>query len=216
MTTPEAAARQSIDAALEEAGWIIQDARAANLQAGRGVAIREVPLRGGHGTADYLLFADGRAVGAVEAKAVGSTLTGVELQTGKYSQGLPPHVPAPVRPLPFLYESTGVETRFTNRLDPEPRSRRVFQFHRPVTLTDWLDRELRVWPILLQDAAEQKVRYGFTSTELRAPQSLHFSRGGSVTASFGSMKTVPPDPLTAVRRQPCSTGEPRNQSRFTT
>src|SRR5919202_6514566 len=49
MTTPEAAARQSIDAALEEAGWIVQDARAANLQAGRGVAIREDPLLGGHG-----------------------------------------------------------------------------------------------------------------------------------------------------------------------
>src|SRR5437764_15422617 len=105
MTTPEAAARQSIDAALEQAGWIIQDVQTANVQAGRGVAIREVPLRGGHGTADYLLFADGRAVGAVEAKPVGSTLTGVELQTGKYSQGLPTHIPAPVRPLPFLYES---------------------------------------------------------------------------------------------------------------
>ena len=31
-------------------------------------------------------------------------------------------LPAPFRPLPFLYQSTGVETRFTNRFDPEPRS----------------------------------------------------------------------------------------------
>ena len=35
-----------------------------------------------------------------------------------------PATQAPGAPLPFLYESTGVETRFTNRLDPEPRSRR--------------------------------------------------------------------------------------------
>jgi type I restriction enzyme R subunit len=40
--------------------------------------------------------------------------------------------------LPFLYQSTGVETRFTNRLDPEPRSRQLFTFHRPETLAAWL------------------------------------------------------------------------------
>jgi len=34
-------------------------------------------------------------------------------------------------PLPMLYESTGIDTRFTTLLDPEPRSRRVFAFHRP-------------------------------------------------------------------------------------
>jgi type I restriction enzyme R subunit len=37
-------------------------------------------------------------------------------------------------PLPFIYESTGAETRFTNGYDPEARSRRVFTFHRPETL----------------------------------------------------------------------------------
>lgn len=44
-----------------------------------------------------------------------------------------------MRPLPFLYESTGVETRFTNRLDPEPRSRDLFSFHRPETVASWVD-----------------------------------------------------------------------------
>jgi type I site-specific restriction endonuclease len=43
----------------------------------------------------------------------------------------------PVYPLPFLYESTGTETRFTNGYDPEARSRRVFTFHRPETLAEW-------------------------------------------------------------------------------
>src|SRR6266508_3754678 len=137
MPTPEEAARRQIDAALERAGWVVQDADAVNLRAACGVAVREFPLKRGFGEADYLLYAGGQAIAAVEAKKEGATLTGVELQSAKYGDGLPDHVPARVRPLPFLYESTGVETRFTNRLDPEPRSRAVFAFHRPETALAW-------------------------------------------------------------------------------
>ncbi|MBI5284322.1 MAG: DEAD/DEAH box helicase family protein [Chloroflexi bacterium] len=139
MPKPEQEARQQIDAALELAGWRVQDRDAVNLAAGPGVAVREFPLKGGHGFADYLLYVAGKAVGAVEAKAEGTTLTGVEWQSEKYSEGLPDEIPAVVRPLPFLYESTGIETRFTSRLDPMPRSRRVFSFFRPETLASWLD-----------------------------------------------------------------------------
>src|SRR5947208_7643722 len=126
MPTPEQLARENIDAALEAAGWAVQFRSGANIGAGQGVAIREFTLDRGHGHADYLLYIDGQAAGAVEAKPEGATLTGVEIQSGKYSDGLPAQLPAWVRPLPFLYESTGVETRFTNRLDPDPRSRNVF------------------------------------------------------------------------------------------
>ena len=97
--------------------------------------MREFPLTTGE--ADYLLFVHRKAIGAVEAKPEGATLSGVEAQSGKYSVGLPEQVPAWHRPLPFLYESTGVETFFTNGLDPQPRSRRVFAFHRPETLAEW-------------------------------------------------------------------------------
>src|SRR5690606_26439785 len=38
----------------------------------------------------------------------------------------------------FRYQSTGIETRFTNLLDPDPRSRQVFSFHRPRTLEEWV------------------------------------------------------------------------------
>ena len=131
-------ARQKIDADLMAAGWIVQDAGAANIHAGRGVAIREFPLRSGHGFADYLLYIDARAAGVIEAKRAGTTLTGVEVQSEKYSVGLPDGLPAHHRPLPFLYQSTSAETRFTNWLDPDPRSRRVFHFHRPETLARWL------------------------------------------------------------------------------
>jgi type I restriction enzyme, R subunit len=85
----------------------------------RGVAIREFSLGKGFGEADYLLFADGQAVGVIEAKSEGFPLIGVEIQTQKYSEGVPSAVPAPRRPLPFCYQSTGMEPRFTNLLEPE-------------------------------------------------------------------------------------------------
>ena len=136
--TPEEQARANIDRLLEQAGWDVQDADSINLYAGNGVAVREFPLKSGHGTADYLLYVNQKAAGVVEAKPEGSTLTGVEVQSEKYSTGLPDNLPAHHNPLPFLYESTGAETQFTNRLDPEPRSRLVFSFHSPQTLAAWL------------------------------------------------------------------------------
>ena len=138
MPTPEDQARAHIDQALEQAGWRVQDYKGANLRAGRGVVLRNFPLQSGHGFADYLLYLDGKAAGVVEAKKEGFPLIGVEIQSAKYSEGLPPQLPAHVRPLPFLYQSTGVETRFTNGLDPEPRSRQTFGFHKPDTLAEWI------------------------------------------------------------------------------
>src|SRR5207248_4434540 len=82
-------------------------------------------------------YLDRKAVGAVEAKAEG-TLAGVEAQSAKYAAGLPDNLPAPRRPLPFLFESNGSVTYFTNGLDPAPRSRQVFNFPRPETLADRL------------------------------------------------------------------------------
>ena len=116
----------------------MQDVHSLNLSAARGVAVREFGLKPGHGTADYLLYVDQKAAGVVEAKPAGYTLTGVETQSGKYSEGLPDALPAHHKPLPFLYETTGSETRFTNLLDPEPRSRDVFAFHTPDALADWV------------------------------------------------------------------------------
>ncbi len=148
MVLPEQAARERIDAALEAAGWRVQDFERLNLAAGRGVAVREFPLAPPHGFADYLLYVDGQAVGVVEAKKEGTTLTGVEPQTERYGAGLPEHLPAPIRPLPFLFQSTGVETRFTNGLDPEPRSRGIFHFHKPETLARWLEAEPVFLPVI--------------------------------------------------------------------
>ena len=137
--TPEQHARVNIDNLLEQAGWAVQDADSVNLYAGTGVAVREFSLKSGHGQADYLLYVNRKAAGVVEAKPEGVTLTGVEVQSEKYGAGLPDNLPSHLRPLPFLYESTGAETQFTNGLDPEPRSRPVFSFHIPDTLAEWID-----------------------------------------------------------------------------
>jgi type I restriction enzyme, R subunit len=143
---PEAQARKCIDAMLEAAGWIVQDQKEMNLYAGPGVAVREFPLKSGHGFADYLLFFEARPVGVLEAKPVGHTLTGVEVQAQKYATGLPDGLNPPVNPLPFLYLSTGAITRFTNLLDPHPRRREIFAIHRPATIGEWLSaKTLDAW-----------------------------------------------------------------------
>ena len=74
--TPEAQARQQIDAKLATAGWSVQDLKQLNLGAGRGVAVREYPTD--TGPADYLLFIDRTPVGVIEAKPDNTILTFVE------------------------------------------------------------------------------------------------------------------------------------------
>ncbi len=140
MPAPEEKARQKIDEMLTKAGWVIQDYKEANINAVRGVVLRNFPLASGHGFADYLLYLDGKAARIIEAKKEGFPSSASKSRLPEYSEGLPPHLPAYVRPLPFLYQSTGIETRFTNGLDPEPRSRGVFAFHKPETLIGWLDQ----------------------------------------------------------------------------
>ena len=96
--TPEEKARVDIDANMNAAGWLVQSRDDLDLTAGRGIAVREFPMKTGFGFADYLLYVDRKAVGAVEAKAEG-TLTGVEAQSAKYGAGLPDNLPAfaPIR-----------------------------------------------------------------------------------------------------------------------
>ncbi|MGI8795838.1 MAG: type I restriction-modification enzyme R subunit C-terminal domain-containing protein [Acidimicrobiia bacterium] len=138
--TPEGRARREIDRKVTAAGWVVQSYRDINLGAARGVAVREVPLTKGSGRADYMLFVDREAVGAIEAKPDGTPLAGVEGQSRRYVEGVPDTIPAVASPLPFAYESTGNETWFTNLLEEEPASRRVFWFHRPETLGRWAQK----------------------------------------------------------------------------
>jgi type I restriction enzyme, R subunit len=133
---PEQRARQHMDGQLAACGWVVQDFKAADFSAGRGIALREVPLT--TGPCDYLLLVDRKPLGVIEAKKVGTTLSAVADQSARYANSLPDFLAHGLTGLlPFLYESTGVETFFRDERDPAPRSRRVFTFHRPETLAAW-------------------------------------------------------------------------------
>lgn len=130
--TPEAEARQTIDSMLEASGWQIQNYAERAIDASFGVAVREYPLKYNQ-KADYLLFIFGRAVGVIEAKSAGTTLSGALQQAERYRANLPVDLPSLPR-FPFAYASTGVETYFRDIRDPDSRSRQVFAFHTPDAL----------------------------------------------------------------------------------
>jgi type I restriction enzyme R subunit len=134
MPTPEELARQTIDAQLRAAGWVVQSLDELNLSAARGVAVREMQSMGG--PADYILFVDGKALGVVEAKKAGTTLSGVAEQSARYTFARSWIPQRWADPLPFTYESTGIETNFRDQRDPDSRSRSVFAFHTPEHLLE--------------------------------------------------------------------------------
>ena len=131
--TPEQQARRNIDKMLETAGWCVQNHAGHNTAAAFGVAIREYPLRFDQ-RADYLLFINGTAVGVIEAKPEGATLSGALQQAERYRSSLPDDLRR-LAEFPFSYASTGVETYFRDIRDPNSHSRSIFTFHTPETLS---------------------------------------------------------------------------------
>ena len=140
MSTPEERARQRIDTLLEKRGWHIQDYRKLDPAAGRGIALRDVRVV--QRRFDYLLLVDRHPVGVIKARPRGATLPAVAEQAGPHAVNVPDFAaqlfPAGVAKIPFVYESTGLETIFRDERAPHPRSRRVAAFHRPETLAKWL------------------------------------------------------------------------------
>jgi type I restriction enzyme, R subunit len=132
---PEQLARDQIDKQLIECGWIIQAKSKINLAASLGVAVREYQTD--IGPADYVLFVDKKAVGIIEAKRAeeGVHLSVHESQSEGYASAKLKYLNN--EKLPFVYESTGEITRFTDFRDPKPRARPVFTFHRPETFFEF-------------------------------------------------------------------------------
>ncbi|GGE14010.1 type I restriction endonuclease subunit R [Psychroflexus salis] len=136
---PEQIARDRIDKMLVHSGWLVQSKNEIDLFAGKGVAVREYQTD--VGPADYVLFVDKKPVGIIEAKREdeGHRFTVVEEQSSKYANAKLKYLNND--PLPFVYESTGTITRFTDYRDPKPRGRAVFWFHKPETIAEWLKKE---------------------------------------------------------------------------
>lgn len=135
---PEQIARDKIDSMLREAGWLVQSKGEIDLSANVGVAVREYQTD--IGPADYLLFVERNPVGIIEAKREdeGHRLTVVEEQSKNYADSKLKYLDND--PLPFVYESTGTITRFTDYRDPKPRGRNVFNFHKPETILEWIKK----------------------------------------------------------------------------
>ena len=119
---------------LKAAGWHVQNYAGHDTAAALGVAVREYPLKFDQ-RADYLLFVSGTAIGVIEAKPEGTTLSGALQQAERYRASLPDNLRRHPR-FPFSYASTGVETYFRDIRDPNSRSRKVFTFHTPDCLLD--------------------------------------------------------------------------------
>jgi len=71
---------------LAEAGYALQDMSDFNHTAALGVAVREIPTKSG--PIDYLLFADGQPIGAVEAKAEGEFMNYKPYDSGRFNPKL--------------------------------------------------------------------------------------------------------------------------------
>ncbi len=192
--TPEQSARDRIDEMLSQSGWFVQDEKKINFSAGLGVAVREYQTD--VGPADYVLFVDKKPVGVVEAKPEdwGQKITTVEEQSSAYAAAKLKWVNNR-EPLPFVYESTGVLTRFTDGRDPKPRSREVFGFPRPETVQGWraqpasLRKRLQGLPVLdpaglraCQVNAIEKLEASFKDDRPRALIQMATGSGKTYTA----------------------------------
>ncbi|WML24129.1 DEAD/DEAH box helicase family protein [Neobacillus sp. OS1-33] len=169
---PEQKARDKIDLMLEQAGWIVQSKNKINLSAGIGVAVRE--LKTDVGRVDYVLFVDRKPVGVIEAKEEeeGQRITVVEEQSSGYAMSTLKYN-LNKEPLPFVYESTGVLTRFTDYRDPKPRSRTVFHFHQPSTLLEWFGQN-KTLRSRLHDIPELN-KEGLRPAQIKAIENLEIS-----------------------------------------
>ncbi|WP_417794733.1 DEAD/DEAH box helicase family protein [Terasakiella pusilla] len=207
---PEQKARDQIDALIAQAGWVVQDKKKIDFSASTGVAVREYQTA--VGPADYVLFVDKQAVGVIEAKPEtwGEKITTVEDQSQGYANATLKWVNNSL-PLRFVYESTGVITRFTDGLDPNPRSREVFNFHRPETLAKWLKEtkslrsRLQDFPPLIQEGlrdcqitAITNLEESFKKDRPRALVQMATGSGKTFTAITASYRLLR-EPISANR-----------------
>lgn len=168
---PEQIARDEIDQMLVDAGWLVQSKKDIDLGANRGVALRE--NQADTKFADYILYVDRKPCGVIEAKREeeGQRLTVAEDQAAEYAKAKLKYLDND--PLPFVFESTGIITRFRDTRDPKPRGRTVFSFFRPETFAKWLENEKSL-RARLQDIPELNIQ-GLRPAQINAIDNLEKS-----------------------------------------
>ncbi|MBN1129064.1 MAG: DEAD/DEAH box helicase family protein [Chitinispirillaceae bacterium] len=192
MITPEQKARETIDRMLNDAGWVIQNMKEFNPGAGLGIAVREYPTDSGE--ADYVLFIDRKPVGVIEAKKEGVPLSKVEEQAERYGKSELKYIRT--SDLPFICESTGIETRFTDNRDPAPRAREIFTFPQPATIQEQLQQESTLRKRLQQIPALDPV--GLRKCQQKAITNLEISFRNNRPKALVQMATGSGKTFTAI------------------
>jgi type I restriction enzyme R subunit len=151
-----------------------------DLDAGPGVAVREFPTASG--PVDYALFVGGDLCGVIEAKPVGTALSGSVDPAVRDAADVAEHLWRREGQVRFAYVASSSELLFRDHADPAPRSRRLFFFHRPETLQRWLAddatirRRLQAMPPLvgegLRDCQVEAVRALEASLAADKPRAL--------------------------------------------
>ena len=137
---PEQKARDKIDAQLIETGWIVQDKKTFDASKGLGIAYKEYPTD--VGPVDYMLLIDSKPIGIIEAKPAnhGHKITSVEEQSKGYADAKLKYN-TNSKPLNFIIEATSKIIRITDRRDPKPRVREVYNFPRPEMFKEWIEQD---------------------------------------------------------------------------
>lgn len=195
MYLPEQKARLKIDEMLTASGWVVQQKGNINFAASPGVAVCEYDTD--RGPADYVLFVNKIPVGVIEAKKEdeGQNMTVHEVQSSDYAK-------AKLRwfkdsqPLPFVYESTGTVTRFTDYRDPAPRARTLFSFHRPDTLLEWY-QQADTLRKRLQHGTQLPIQ-GMRDCQVKAINELEISFAGNKPRALIQMATGAGKTFTAI------------------
>lgn len=147
---PEDKSREIIDKQLCQAGWVVQDFTQRNISASLGVVVRNYPLVESK-EADYVVFLDKNPIGVIEAKKLGTTLTGVHKQSAEYLRLLTQKFPG-TNPV-LAYEATENTIQFSDTREFDYRPRELFWFHTPSEIRNILNEpplrnRLRQLPML--------------------------------------------------------------------
>ena len=148
------------------------------------------------GPSDYVLFVNREPVGVIEAKADDTILTFVEDQTLRYAtSSLKWRVNA--EPLPFLFESTGQVTHFTDMRDPAPRAREIFHFFKPETMAEWFELATSLRRRLTEQIPELPTR-SLRDCQIMAVTGLEASLGKNKPRALIHMATGAGKTFTAI------------------
>lgn len=138
--------KRLIDKLLRDAGWtnIVDYHEGENYDF---AAVREYPTA--NGPADYLLFHDGKAVAAVEAKKLSLGPQNVLVQAERYAQGFGDgDFDFNGNHLPFVYSTNGEVIWFRDLRTKNSRSYKITRFHTANALEEKLSRafeEYQAW-----------------------------------------------------------------------